>query len=152
VRLLTHPLIPLWVQQCHGPSDALPDWIKEAEASDSSISLQWHWGDADRVDILRVYDQDPGLQDLSASTVCINCPPWWFPVRERIVCTLRWWVCWGLHGPLIGTIACLFFWIACVAVPTLHAACRASNWAVPPPWCPVISARSTTVTLFGSLG
>ena len=64
VRLLTHPLIPLWVQQCHGPSDALPVWIKEAEASDPSISLQWHWGDADRVDILRVYDQDPGLPGL----------------------------------------------------------------------------------------
>jgi FAD/FMN-containing dehydrogenase len=61
VRLLTHPLIPLWVEQCRAPSDALPDWLKTAEASDPSISLQWHWGDADQLDILRVYDQDPGL-------------------------------------------------------------------------------------------
>jgi hypothetical protein len=61
VRLLTHPLIPLWVEQCRASSDALPDWMNEAEASDPSISLQWHWGDADQLDILRVYDQDPGL-------------------------------------------------------------------------------------------
>jgi hypothetical protein len=61
VRLLTHPLIPLWVEQCRASSDALPDWLKTAEASDPSISLQWHWGDADQLDILRVYDQDPGL-------------------------------------------------------------------------------------------
>ena len=61
VRLLTHPLIPLWVEQCRAPSDALPDWLKMAEASDPSISLQWHWGDADQLDILRVHDQDPGL-------------------------------------------------------------------------------------------
>ena len=60
VRLLTHPLIPLWVEQCRASSDALPDWMNEAEASDPSISLQWHWGDADQLDILRVYDQDPG--------------------------------------------------------------------------------------------
>ena len=64
VRLLTHPLIPLWVEQCRAPSDELPDWIKEAEASDSSISLQWHWGDADQLDILRVYDQDPGRRGM----------------------------------------------------------------------------------------
>ena len=60
VRLLTHPLIPLWVEQCRASSDALPDWMNEAEASDPSISLQWHWGDADQLNILRVYDQDPG--------------------------------------------------------------------------------------------
>ena len=92
------------------------------------------------------------VEELSGWRVGGNLGPGWGSGRERVGCTLRWRVCWGLHEPLIGTIACLFFWITCVAVPTLHAACRASNWAVPPPWCPVISARSTTVTLFGSLG
>ena len=64
VRLLTHPRIPLWVEQCRLPSDALPDWMQEAEASDPSICLQWHWGDADRLDILRVYGQDPGFSKI----------------------------------------------------------------------------------------
>ena len=96
VRLITHPLIPLWVEQCRVPSDALPDWIKEAEASDSSTCLQWHWGDADQLDILRVYAQDPGrggmqcIDGLHQLPALVLPRPGTDPVHSEVV---------GLLGP-----------------------------------------------------
>ncbi|BEV36487.1 FAD-binding protein [Synechococcus sp. M16CYN] len=60
VRLMTHTLAPLWVEQSSAPPRALPDWMSVAEASDVSTTLQWHWGANDRLELMKVHSKDPG--------------------------------------------------------------------------------------------
>ena len=53
LRMATHPLLPLWVKQCVVSPDQLPELMLQAQASNASTSLQWHWESADAVQLLR---------------------------------------------------------------------------------------------------
>ena len=54
VRMTTQPVQPLWVEQRSVALDQLPELMLQAEASDSSNSLQWHWESDDAVQSLWV--------------------------------------------------------------------------------------------------
>jgi hypothetical protein len=54
VRMTTQPVQPLWVEQRSVSPDQLPELMLQAEASDSSASLQWHWESGDAVQSLWV--------------------------------------------------------------------------------------------------
>ena len=54
VRMTTQPVQPLWVEQRSVALDQLPELMLQAEASDSSTSLQWHWESDDAVQSLWV--------------------------------------------------------------------------------------------------
>ena len=54
VRMATQPLQPLWLEQRSVSADDLPELMLQAEASDPSVSLQWHWENGDAVQLLRI--------------------------------------------------------------------------------------------------
>ena len=54
VRLTTQPLQPLWVEQRSVAPDQLPELMLQAEGSECSSSLQWHWEAGNAVQMLRI--------------------------------------------------------------------------------------------------
>ena len=56
LRMTTQPLQPLWVEQRVVPPHQLPELMLQAEADDSSTSLQWHWESGDAIQVLRIAD------------------------------------------------------------------------------------------------
>ena len=54
VRLATQPLAALWIEQRSVPPDAIPSLMREAEASEATTSLQWHWGHSPELQLLRI--------------------------------------------------------------------------------------------------
>lgn len=99
VTMATRPLEPLTVNQHRIKPQQLPSWMDWAEQQPPNVSLQWHWGDQDQIQLLVVgltsSDQPEssrinGLHDLPALS---NPPTAGSRTHSEVV---------GLLGPACG--------------------------------------------------